>query len=78
MPRGYNEGLSPLSSFKAKLMCETRWVGRHNVLAEFAEPTVVFLEAIGSNSDGNWNSKIMTEANSEIHLLRPIHCSFPN
>ena len=68
------EGLSALSSFKAKLMCETRWVERHTVLAEFAqmyEPTVVCLEAIGSNSDGIWNSKSMTEANG---LLRSI-CS---
>ena len=68
------EGLSVLSSFKAKLMCETRWVERHTVLAEFAqiyEPTLVCLEAIGSNSDGIWNSKSMTEANG---LLRSI-CS---
>ena len=68
------EGLSALSSFKAKLMCETRWVERHTMLAEFAEkyePTVVCLEAIGSNLDGDWNSKSMTEANG---LLRSI-CS---
>ena len=55
-------------------MCETRWVERHTVLAEFAEmyePTVLCLEAIGSNSDHVWNFKSMTEANG---LLRSI-CS---
>ena len=31
------ERLSALSSFNVKLMCETRWVEQHNVLAEFAE-----------------------------------------
>ena len=72
--RRNDEGHPPLSSFKAKMMCETRWVERHTVLAEFAEmyePTVVCLEAIGSNSDGTWNSKSLTDANG---LLRSI-CS---
>lgn len=76
--RRNDEGCPPLSSFKAKMMYETRWVERHTVLAEFAEmyePTVVCLEAIGNNSDGIWNSKSLTGANA---LLRSICSDLPN
>ena len=55
-----------------ELWCETRWVERHTVLAEFEEmyePTVMCLEAIASNSGGTWNSKSITEASG---LLRSI------
>lgn len=48
-----------VSKVKVKMMCETRRVERHTVLAEFEEmyePTVMCLEAIASNSGGTWNS----------------------
>ena len=70
--RRESAGVKKVSSTKVKIMCETRWVERHTVLAEFAEmyePTVLCLEAIASNCSGTWNSKSITEASG---LLRSI------
>ena len=65
-------GVPEVPPHKVKLMCETRWVERHTVLAEFSEmyePIVNCFETISRNSSCQWNAKSVTEANGLLKAI---------
>ena len=65
-------GNSKVTKTKVKTMCQTRWVERHTSLQDFDNMYNCVLDClseIATNSEMNWDSKTVTEAQGLVHNI---------